>query len=92
MNITASFHGILADWIGTQSANFKLPSSATYADLMMAIRQRYTHNMPDQLWDEKKNRFKNEVIISGKGTISKLMNAPLKDTGVVEFMLMIAGG
>ena len=92
MRITASFHGILADWVGTQSANFKLPYSATYADLMMVIRQRYAHNMPDQLWDERKNSFKKEVIISGKGTISKLMNTPLKDNDVVEFMLMIAGG
>ena len=92
MNITASFHGILADWIGTRSANFKLPYSATYEDLMMAIRQRYAHNMPYQLWDERKSSFKKEVIVSGKGTISKLMNTPLKDTDVVEFMLMIAGG
>lgn len=92
MNITVSFHGILADWVGIQSASFKLPSNATHADLMMAIHQRYAHNMPDQLWDEKKNRFKKEVVISGKGPISKQMNTPLKETDFVEFMLMIAGG
>ena len=92
MNITASFHGILADWVGIQSASFKLPSNATHADLMMAIHQRYAHNMPDQLWDEREKRFKKEVIISGKGPISKLMNIPLKDTDIIEFMLMIAGG
>ena len=92
MNITASFHGILADWIGTQSASFKLPSNATYADLMVAIRHRYARNMPDQLWDANNNRFKKEVIISGKGSISKLINVPLKENDVFEFMLMIAGG
>ena len=25
MNITASFHGILAEWVGVQSARFDLP-------------------------------------------------------------------
>ena len=92
MNITVSFHGILADWVGIPSARFKLPSNATHADLMMAIHHRYAHNMPEQLWNDSKNRFKKEVVISGKGPISKLMNTPLKDTDVVEFMLMIAGG
>jgi hypothetical protein len=92
MNITASFHGILADWIGTRSASFNLPSGATYTDLMAAIRRRYAHNMPDQLWDERKNTFKKQVIISGRGAISNLINVPLKDNDVVEFLLMIAGG
>jgi len=92
MNITASFHGILADWIGTRSANFNLPPNATYADLMMAIRRRYAQNMPDQLWDDRENTFKKQVIISGRGTISDLKNASLKDNDTVEFLLMIAGG
>ena len=92
MNITASFHGILADWIGTRSANFNLPPNATYADLMMAIHRRYAQNMPDQLWDERKNTFKKQVIISGRGTISNLINVSLKDNDTVEFLLMIAGG
>ena len=92
MNITASFHGILADWIGTRSASFILPSGATYADLMAAIRRRYAQNMPDQLWDERKNAFAKQVIIAGRGTISNLIHVPLKDHDAVEFLLMIAGG
>jgi hypothetical protein len=32
------------------------------------------------------------VIISGRGAISNLINVPLKDNDVVEFLLMIAGG
>ena len=92
MNITASFHGILADWIGVRSARFILPPNATYADLMMAIRQRYAQNMPDQLWDDKKNTFKKQVIISGRGPVASQMNVSLKDNDIVEFLLMIAGG
>ena len=92
MNITATFHGILADWIGTRSANFNLPPNAAYADLIMEIRRRYAQNMPDQLWDERESTFKKQVIISGRGTISSQKNVSLKDNDTVEFLLMIAGG
>jgi hypothetical protein len=92
MNITASFHGILADWIGVRSASFDLPTHATHGDLLKAIHQRYAQNMPDQLWDQTKNRFAKEITISGKGEISKLLNVALKDDEVVIFLLMIAGG
>ena len=40
MKITAEFHGILADWVGTGSANFDLPAGATYFDLMEEISRR----------------------------------------------------
>jgi hypothetical protein len=92
MNVTASFHGILADWVGTRSAKFNLPSAATYADLMTAIRRGYAQNMPPQLWDDRKNMFKNQVIVAGKGPIADIVNLPLNDDEVVEFLLMIAGG
>lgn len=92
MNVTASFHGILADWVGTRSASFDLSSAATYADLMAAIHRRYARNMPDQLWDDQKHMFKNQVIVAGKGRISDIVNLPLNDDEVVEFLLMIAGG
>ena len=92
MNITASFHGILADWIGVRSASFDLSPNATHADLMMAIHQRYAHNMPEQLWNQREKRFTKEVIISGKGAIAAVMETPLADNEKIEFLLMIAGG
>jgi len=92
MKITASFHGILADWIGSASAHFELPSNATHGDLMSAIHQRFKKNMPEQLWDQRKNRFVKEVIVSGKGEISKILNIPLEDKETVKFLLIIAGG
>ena len=92
MNITASFHGILAEWVGVQSARFDLPSNATYEDLLVAFHHRYALNMPDQLWDKRKNCFAKEVIISGKGTISKLMKKPLMKNEEIVLLLMIAGG
>jgi len=92
MNITASFHGILADWIGASSARFDLSNNATHGDLQLAIHQRYGQNMPDQLWDKTENKFAKEVIVSGKGEISKFMSVALKDNETVDFLLMIAGG
>ena len=53
MNITAQFHGLLADWVGTPSASFELAEDSTYVDLMLEIGRRYRQNMPDQLWDQK---------------------------------------
>ena len=51
MKVTAHFHGILADWVGTRSAGFELSNDATYADLIKEIRRRFGSNMPAQLWD-----------------------------------------
>ena len=92
MNITVSFHSILAGWIGASSARFDLPNNATYGDLVLEIHQRYEQNMPDQLWDKTENKFAKEVIVSGKGEISKFISVALKDNETVEFLLMIAGG
>ncbi len=51
MKVTAHFHGILADWVGTRSAGFELSNDATYADLIKEIRRRFGGNMRAQLWD-----------------------------------------
>jgi hypothetical protein len=57
MIITAHFHGILADWVGTPSAVFDLSAGATVADLMHEIGRRYQRNMPEQLWDRETDKF-----------------------------------
>jgi hypothetical protein len=45
MKITAHFHGILADWVGTCSAEFELPHGAIYADLIQEIGRRFRGDM-----------------------------------------------
>ena len=91
MNITAEFHGILADWVGTRSANFDLPAGATYSDLMKEISRRYGRNMPQQLWNKETNRFKKVRAHAAQGTLESA-ETPLSEGEEIKFFLMIAGG
>jgi molybdopterin converting factor small subunit len=92
MMITAHFHGILADWVGTPSAVFDLPAGATFADLMQAIGRRYRSNMPEQLWDRRTGGFKKQVRAQGANTVYNDLDMPLEKGEDITFMLMIAGG
>lgn len=91
MIISAHFHGILADWVGTPAAEFDLAAGATLADLMHEIGRRYQRNMPEQLWDRQTDSFKKQVRAQGVATIYNDLNTPLEG-GEITFMLMIAGG
>ena len=92
MIITAHFHGILADWVGTPSADFNLSDGATLADLMHEIGRRYQCNMPEQLWDRKTDSFKKQVQAQGAATTYNDLNMTLEKGEEITFMPMIAGG
>jgi len=92
MIITAHFHGILADWVGTPSADFNLSDGATLADLMHEIGRRYQRNMPEQLWDRKTDSFKKQVQAQGAATTYHDLNMTLEKGEEITFMLMITGG
>ena len=92
MNITAKFHGILADWVGTPSASFKLPDDAAYLDLMKEIERWYKQNMPAQLWDRRTRSFNKKVRAFRDGKALDPVDNPLSDRDVITFMLLIAGG
>ncbi len=91
MIISAHFHGILADWVGTPAAEFDLAAGATLADLMHEIGRRYRRNMPEQLWDRQTGSFKKQVRAQGVAAIYNDLNTPLEGEEIT-FMLMIAGG
>jgi len=92
MMITDHFHGILTDWVGVPSAVFELPAGATLADLMQAIGGRYRNNMPEQLWDDKTDSFKQQMRAQGSVTVYNDLEMPLEKGEDITFMLMIAGG
>ena len=92
MKITANFHGILADWIGTRSAEFELSDGAMYADLITEIGQQFRKNMPDQLWDGQKNTFHRKVLGVKADKAIQSDEQPLTDADVLTFFLMLAGG
>jgi molybdopterin converting factor small subunit len=91
MKITAEFHGILAEWVGTRSASFDLPAGATYSDLMEEIGLRYRRNMPDQLWNKENKMFK-KVQAQREGRVLASADTPLLEGEEIQFLLMIAGG
>ena len=92
MNITAQFHGILADWVGTPSASFELSDDAGFSELMQEIERRYKRNMPAQLWDRKTNSFNQKVRAFRDSKTLDPVNHRLTDGDVITFMLLIAGG
>jgi hypothetical protein len=92
MKVTAHFHGILADWVGTRSAGFELSDDATYADLIKAIKHRFGRNMPAQLWDAEKNTFHQKVRAFRDGKAIGPADVMLEQGEELTFFLMIAGG
>ena len=92
MNITARFHGILADWVGTSSASFELSDDAGFSELMQEIERRYKRNMPAQLWDRKTNSFNQKVRAFQEAKALDPIKHSLADGDVITFMLLIAGG
>jgi hypothetical protein len=92
MDVTAQFHGILADWVGTRSASFRLSPKAFLADLITEIRHRYRQNMPEQLWDEEKGTFHGKVLAVGPEGIPKSLGDPLAEGEEIKFFLMMSGG
>ena len=91
MNVTAEFHGILSEWMGTRTASFDLPAGATFSDLMKEIGRRYGRKMPDQLWNKENNTFK-KVRAHGRERVIASADTPLLDGEKIQFLLMIAGG
>ena len=92
MKITAHFHGILADWVGTRSAVFELSHDATYGDLIKEIKNRFGDNMPDQLWDAAKNTFHQKVRAFKGGKTMGPADFKLEQGEELTFYLTMAGG
>lgn len=91
MKVTAEFHGILSEWMGTHTASFDLPAGATFSDLMAEIGRRYRRNMPDQLWNMENNTFR-KVRAHGRERTIASADTPLLEGEKIQFLLMISGG
>lgn len=92
MDVSAQFHGILADWVGMQKDGFVLPEGACLSDLMSEIGHRFRHQMPDYLWDEEKDAFKESILAVGRKGIPLSPETPLSDGEEIRFFLMMSGG
>lgn len=92
MKITAHFHGILADWVGTRSAVFELADDATLAALINEIKYRFGETMPGQLWDREKDTFHKKVRAFRDGKALASSDCALKQGQELTFYLFLAGG
>jgi len=92
MIVKVHFHGILADWVTSETVIFQMDSPSVYADLLKQIGDRFTENMPEQLWDKKLGKFKNSILAMGKDRNLESLDTPLKPGEEITFYLMLAGG
>ena len=92
MKVTAHFHGILSEWVGTPSAVFELSDGAVYGDLIREIRRRFGGDMPEQLWDDEKNTFHKKVRAFKDGKALDQEDIRLQQGDELTFYLMMAGG
>jgi hypothetical protein len=90
MIVAVRFHGLLAEWLKVERAEFILDEPARFADLLAAIHTRFHGQTPKQLWGEK--AFARQVwALSSKGA-RLLPDEALEPGQVISFYLMIGGG
>jgi len=92
MNINTRFHGVLADFIASDTVRFEMGSRPTYGDLLDEIGHRFGRDMPSELWDASKNRFQGSILAVGDKRNLKSMDTPLKADEDITFYIMLAGG
>jgi len=92
MIVKARFHGILADWVSTETVTFHMDSGSIYGDLLKQIGDRFAESMPEQLWDKISGKFNSSILVMGKGRNLESLETPLKSGEEITFYLMLAGG
>jgi len=91
MRIKTRFHGILSEWVTTETTDFDLGAEPTYADLLKGIGIRFGDAMPPQLWDRERSIFHKSVLAIGDSR-NLGIDSPLRPDEEVTFYLMLAGG
>lgn len=92
MKIRTRFHGVLSDFVTADTVSFDMGSHATYGDLLKEIGQRFSREMPSQLWDASKNEFQGSILAVGDKRDLECVDTPLKANEELTFYLMLAGG
>ena len=67
MKVTVIFLGIMKTYTGEDTVTFDFPGEATYGDLMHHIGRRFSGKMPEEIWDEESEKFKDLVMAVGEG-------------------------
>ncbi len=92
MRVRVIFHGILSDWLGTKEAYLELPQGASLKDLTQMLRGRFSHVMPQQLWDPSNNTFAKQVLAVRGAEPLRDLDTTLEEGQEIGFFLLLAGG
>lgn len=92
LKVTVIFLGILKTYTGEDTVIFEFPEQASYGDLMQHIGQRFHGKLPDEIWDQETESFKDLVMAVGEGRDLQSPDTLLKENEEIKILLVLAGG
>jgi len=94
MKITVIFQGLLANYIGEKTLRLNLPEGAVFDDLLAQIGQRFSGDMPDELWDKEQKVFKVPLLASRDQQSLDAIEptSPLEEGDEIHLFFPISGG
>lgn len=92
MKVKAVFHGILWDWLGKEEVCLELPEGASLRSLMSLLRSKFSHRMPEQLWDPGREAFARQVMAVSRNQPLRDLETTLQEGQEIHFFLLLAGG
>ena len=93
MNVTVSFVGVLASFVGAKTATVALPEGSCYEDLLAELGRMFSSNMPEQLWDKEKKTFSSPILATrDERSLAPIDGSELLDGDQIKLFIMAAGG
>lgn len=88
------FHpiGKIKEYFGSETVVVELDEHATLQDLIKFIKLRWNENIPDFMWDNKKNDFRGPVMFIVNGVVQLDRSAPLYQGDVIQISKVMVGG
>jgi hypothetical protein len=89
-----SFHSIgkMKEYFGSEAEVIELNEHATILDMVKFIKLRWNENIPEFMWDNKKNDFRGPVMLIVNGVVQLDRSAPLHQGDVIQISKVMVGG
>ena len=93
MRVTVSFVGVLASFVGAETASLDLPEGSRYQDLLAELGRRFAPKMPEQLWNKEKKTFSSPILATrDERSLAPIDGSELVDGDQIKLFLGAAGG
>jgi hypothetical protein len=93
MQVTVSFVGVLANFVGAERMTVDLPQGSRCEELLAEVGRRFAANMPEQLWDPGTRSFTSPILATrDERTLARLGDSELVEGDDIKLFLMGAGG